>query len=475
MAFSSVQFLFVFLPLSLAVYWLCPKWLRNAVLAAFSLLFFAWAGLKGAAILVLLAGINWLGGLSLGRLAHKRPLLILLILLDLAVLGGFKYAGFAAETVNALLPGLLPVLSPALPLGLSFYVFTAIGYCADVAAGKVESEKNPIRFAVFLAFFGHGPSGPIVRYGQQAPQLDPGSETRRVSADRFCYGIKRLVLGLAKKAIIADQLALIYAKVASVPAATLPAPILVLGYTAYMMQLYFDFSGYSDMAIGIGEFFGITLPENFAYPYLACSVGEYWRRWHISLSSWLKDYLYISLGGNRKGRARTYANLMLTMLLGGLWHGAAVRFILWGALHGAALAVHKALMHAFPSVFKASGEQMRPWRRVLGVLVTFHVVCLGWILFRAPDMHTGERILSQIFGHFQWRLIPQVVSGYGAVMALMAAGYLLHMLPRRAEAWGERTVAGAPLVVKALMLTVLIWCVMQIKSSEIQPFIYFQF
>ena len=475
MAFSSVQFLFVFLPLSLAVYWLCPKWLRNAVLAAFSLLFFAWAGLKGAAILVLLAGINWLGGLSLGRLAHKRPLLILLILLDLAVLGGFKYAGFAAETVNALVPGLLPVLSPALPLGLSFYVFTAIGYCADVAAGKVESEKNPIRFAVFLAFFGHGPSGPIVRYGQQAPQLDPGSETRRVSADRFCYGIKRLVLGLAKKAIIADQLALIYAKVASVPAATLPAPILVLGYTAYMMQLYFDFSGYSDMAIGIGEFFGITLPENFEYPYLACSVGEYWRRWHISLSSWLKDYLYISLGGNRKGRARTYANLMLTMLLGGLWHGAAVRFILWGALHGAALAVHKALMHAFPSVFKASGEQMRPWRRVLGVLVTFHVVCLGWILFRAPDMHTGERILSQIFGHFQWRLIPQVVSGYGAVMALMAAGYLLHMLPRRAEAWGERTVAGAPLVVKALMLTVLIWCVMQIKSSEIQPFIYFQF
>ena len=171
MAFSSVQFLFVFLPLSLAVYWLCPKWLRNAVLAAFSLLFFAWAGLKGAAILVLLAGINWLGGLSLGRLAHKRPLLILLILLDLAVLGGFKYAGFAAETVNALVPGLLPVLSPALPLGLSFYVFTAIGYCADVAAGKVESEKNPIRFAVFLAFFGHGPSGPIVRYGQQAPQL----------------------------------------------------------------------------------------------------------------------------------------------------------------------------------------------------------------------------------------------------------------------------------------------------------------
>ena len=341
MAFSSVQFLFVFLPLSLAVYWLCPKWLRSAVLAAFSLLFFAWAGLKGAAILVLLAGINWLGGLSLGRLAHKRPLLILLILLDLAVLGGFKYAGFAAETVNALVPGLLPVLSPALPLGLSFYVFTAIGYCADVAAGKVESEKNPIRFAVFLAFFGHGPSGPIVRYGQQAPQLDPGSETRRVSADRFCYGIKRLVLGLAKKAIIADQLALIYAKVASVPAATLPAPILVLGYTAYMMQLYFDFSGYSDMAIGIGEFFGITLPENFEYPYLACSVGEYWRRWHISLSSWFRDYVYIPLGGSRCRLRRTCLNLLIVFALTGLWHGAAWQYVVFGLLHGIILCMER--------------------------------------------------------------------------------------------------------------------------------------
>ena len=386
MAFSSVQFLFVFLPLSLAVYWLCPKWLRNAVLAAFSLLFFAWAGLKGAAILVLLAGINWLGGLSLGRLAHKRPLLILLILLDLAVLGGFKYAGFAAETVNALVPGLLPVLSPALPLGLSFYVFTAIGYCADVAAGKVESEKNPIRFAVFLAFFGHGPSGPIVRYGQQAPQLDPGSETRRVSADRFCYGIKRLVLGLAKKAIIADQLALIYAKVASVPAATLPVPILVLGYTAYMMQLYFDFSGYSDMAIGIGEFFGITLPENFEYPYLACSVGEYWRRWHISLGSWFRDYLYIPLGGSRvKSRGRLIFNLFVVWFSTGLWHGANWTFIAWGLMYFVLLCVEK-----LTGFEKCSVPLWLAW------IYTMLFVVLGWVLFRAENLTGAVKYVLEI-------------------------------------------------------------------------------
>ena len=389
MAFSSVQFLFVFLPLSLAVYWLCPKWLRNAVLAAFSLLFFAWAGLKGAAILVLLAGINWLGGLSLGRLAHKRPLLILLILLDLAVLGGFKYAGFAAETVNALVPGLLPVLSPALPLGLSFYVFTAIGYCADVAAGKVESEKNPIRFAVFLAFFGHGPSGPIVRYGQQAPQLDPGSETRRVSADRFCYGIKRLVLGLAKKAIIADQLALIYAKVASVPAATLPAPILVLGYTAYMMQLYFDFSGYSDMAIGIGEFFGITLPENFEYPYLACSVGEYWRRWHISLSSWFRDYVYFSLGGSRCAPWRHYLNIVIVFVCSGLWHGADWRYLAWGLFTGLLAAFGVMTAKLRKKINRYNPLYRMGWFKVLWqCLFTNALFCLTLVFFASAIYNT---------------------------------------------------------------------------------------
>lgn len=465
MAFSSVQFLFVFLPLSLAVYWLCPKWLRNAVLAAFSLLFFAWAGLKGAAILVLLAGINWLGGLSLGRLAHKRPLLILLILLDLAVLGGFKYAGFAAETVNALVPGLLPVLSPALPLGLSFYVFTAIGYCADVAAGKVESEKNPIRFAVFLAFFGHGPSGPIVRYGQQAPQLDPGSETRRVSADRFCYGIKRLVLGLAKKAIIADQLALIYAKVASVPAATLPAPILVLGYTAYMMQLYFDFSGYSDMAIGIGEFFGITLPENFEYPYLACSVGEYWRRWHISLSSWFRDYVYIPLGGSRvAAKRRLYFNIFIVWLLTGIWHGAKWTYIVWGMMYFVLLCVER--------ILNLSGQ--KSW---LGWIYTVFFFIAGNVVFRSENVTGALKYLLAMFNIHTTGLLDEKAVYYfaeykmflliGMAAALPIAVWLRAQAGRHG-AWIERL---RPVWCAVVFLVALSFIV----KGGYNPFIYFDF
>ena len=463
MAFSSVQFLFVFLPLSLAVYWLCPKWLRNAVLAAFSLLFFAWAGLKGAAILVLLAGINWLGGLSLGRLAHKRPLLILLILLDLAVLGGFKYAGFAAETVNALVPGLLPVLSPALPLGLSFYVFTAIGYCADVAAGKVESEKNPIRFAVFLAFFGHGPSGPIVRYGQQAPQLDPGSETRRVSADRFCYGIKRLVLGLAKKAIIADQLALIYAKAASVPAATLPAPILVLGYTAYMMQLYFDFSGYSDMAIGIGEFFGITLPENFEYPYLACSVGEYWRRWHISLSSWFRDYVYIPLGGSRNGSARTVLSLTVVWFFTGLWHGASWNFVLWGVMLLGFILLEKFCIGNFLKEHK-----------VLSHVYLLFVIPQTWVIFRITRLKDIGAYFSRLFPLFG---AHSAISAQDVLKLLSSYWWLLLLavffcLPQPRRFYEKHR--GSLLV--QLPLFLLFWvCVYFIATSSGNAFLYSRF
>lgn len=469
MAFSSVQFLFVFLPLSLAVYWLCPKWLRNAVLAAFSLLFFAWAGLKGAAILVLLAGINWLGGLSLGRLAHKRPLLILLILLDLAVLGGFKYAGFAAETVNALVPGLLPVLSPALPLGLSFYVFTAIGYCADVAAGKVESEKNPIRFAVFLAFFGHGPSGPIVRYGQQAPQLDPGSETRRVSADRFCYGIKRLVLGLAKKAIIADQLALIYAKAASVPAATLPAPILVLGYTAYMMQLYFDFSGYSDMAIGLGRIFGFRFQENFNYPYISGSITEFWRRWHISLGSWFRDYVYIPLGGNRVSKAKWLRNILVVWMLTGLWHGASWNFVLWG-LGFAVLLVAEKLVYG----------RLLQRTHVLKHVYTLLLVTLSFVLFNADSVSEAVLQLGAMFGAGGLPLVSTegvyYLKSYAGTFLFAAIG-ATPLVSNAISRFGKTRFGAQALTVlqPLVMLALLAACTAFLVDGSFNPFLYFRF
>ena len=455
MAFSSVQFLFVFLPLSLAVYWVCPRRLRNLVLDMFSLLFFAWAGLKGAAILVLLICINW-------------PLLALLTVLNLAVLSGFRYAGFAAQTLNAVAPGLLPALSPALPLGISFYVLTAIGYCADVAAGRAKPEKSPLRFAVFLAFFGHGTSGPIVRYWQQAPQLDPCGAERRVTADRFCYGIKRLVLGLAKKALIADQLALIYARVTAVPAATLPAPILVLGYTAFMMQLYFDFSGYSDMAIGIGEFFGITLPENFDYPYLACSIGEYWRRWHISLSGWFRDYVYIPLGGSRCRLRRTCLNLLIVFALAGLWHGTAWQYVVFGLLHGVILCLERLglgqLLNQLPKFFRH--------------LYTVVVLWATLIIFGAPGLREG---LAAWRGILTWQ---SGARGYTLaafadtkLLLILAASFLLcgplqALLPKLKAALYARKAPSLPGM--AGLLVLLFLGLMRVMAGTYSAFSYFQ-
>lgn len=469
MAFSSVQFLFVFLPLALAVYWICPKRLRNIVLGAFSLLFFAWAGLKGAAVLVLLACINWLGGLWLGRLAHKKPLLAVLVLLDLAVLGGFKYAGFAAESINAVVPGLLPVLSPALPLGISFYVFTAIGYCVDVAAGRAEPEKSPFKFAVFLAFFGHGPSGPIVRYNQQAPQLDPRSEARKVDLDRFSYGIKRLILGLAKKAIIADQLALIYAKVASVPAATLPAPILILGYTAYMMQLYFDFSGYSDMAIGLGRIFGFRFPENFNYPYISASVTEFWRRWHISLGSWFRDYVYIPLGGNRVSRRKQLRNILVVWLLTGLWHGAAWTFVLWGLLFAVLLTMEKLWY----------GRALTKTHVIKHAYVLL-VIAVSFVLFDADSVLGAISTIAALFGLGGLPLTDPLsiyyLWSYAGVflIAILGATPLPAIIVRqlaRGRITGRVVSALEPVVLLALLAI----CTGYLVDGSFNPFLYFRF
>ena len=326
-----------------------------------------------------------------------------------------------------------------------------------------------ITIAVFLAFFGHGPSGPIVRYGQQAPQLDPGSETRRVSADRFCYGIKRLVLGLAKKAIIADQLALIYAKAASVPAATLPAPILVLGYTAYMMQLYFDFSGYSDMAIGIGEFFGITLPENFAYPYLACSVGEYWRRWHISLSSWFRDYVYIPLGGSRCRLRRTCLNLLIVFALTGLWHGAAWQYVVFGLLHGIILCMERLGL-------RRALEQLP---RLFRHLYTVVLLWLTLVIFGAPGLSEGLAVLK---GIFTWQ---SGAKGYTLaafadtkLLLILAASFLLcgpvqALCPKlKAALYAKKAPSPAGM---AGLLVLLFLGLMRVTAGTYSAFIYFQF
>ena len=403
----------------------------------------------------------------------KYWLVGLSILVNLGMLGYFKYTNFLIEIANNLFgQGFLNFQNIFLPVGISFFVFQSMSYTIDICRGQLKPLNNWADYLFYLSFFPQLVAGPIVRAKDFIPQIR--QNPLRVTREMFGMGVFLILIGLFKKAVISDYISLNFVD------RIFDEPLLysgfecLMGIYGYALQIYCDFSGYSDMAIGIALLLGFRFPKNFDAPYKSATITEFWRRWHISLSSWLKDYLYISLGGNRKGKARTYLNLFLTMLIGGLWHGAAIRFVLWGAWHGAALAVHKWTVNRFPS-FKKTGADMVPWRRVIGIIVTFHVVCFGWIMFRAQDMHSVTLITSQIFNHFNAALIPQVVSGYGTIFGLMAVGFLLHLLPEAAETWGKRVVTAAPVLAQAVIITVLIWGIMQIKSSEIQPFIYFQF
>lgn len=474
--FSSGLFLFLFAGFSFFYGFMRRTvMLRMIYVILFSLYFYYKTSGIYFLLLVFTATSDYLIGLILGRTskpAARRWLVVLSICINLGMLVYFKYTDFFIQIANDLAgENWLDFQHIFLPVGISFFVFQSMSYTIDIYRRKIEPLRCWVDYLFYLSFFPQLVAGPIVRARDFIPQIrqNPLVVTRQM----FGTGVFLIISGLFKKAVISDFISLNFVD------RVFDDPLLysgfenLLGVYGYALQIYCDFSGYSDMAIGIALLLGFHFNKNFDSPYKSATITEFWRRWHISLSSWLKDYLYISLGGNRKGRWRTYLNLMITMLLGGLWHGAAIRFVLWGALHGGALAVHKFAIERFG--FKPLGSQMSPWRRILGILITFHVVCLGWILFRAKDMQTGIQMLSQIFNQFTPELIPQVLAGYTGVIALMAIGYLLHFLPDRWECAAQHKVVQWPMLVQALLIAVLIWGVMQIKSSDIQPFIYFQF
>lgn len=403
----------------------------------------------------------------------KRWLVTLSVAVNLAMLGYFKYTNFLIDIANQLFgQGFLQFQNIFLPVGISFFVFQSMSYTIDIYRGQLQPLRNWTDYLFYLSFFPQLVAGPIVRARDFIPQIRRNPVV--ITREMFGTGVFLILTGLFKKAIISDYISLNFVD------RIFDEPLLYSGFEClagiygYALQIYCDFSGYSDMAIGIALLLGFRFPKNFDAPYKSATITEFWRRWHISLSTWLRDYLYISLGGNRKGRLRTYGNLLLTMLLGGLWHGAAIRFILWGALHGAALALHKLWLRFVPGA-KATGAQMHRWSRALGIFFTFNLVCLGWLMFRAESMQTVTLMLHQIFENFDAARIPQVVAGYAPVFALIAAGYVLHLLPGSVDALARRAVVHAPLVLQVVMAAAMIWCVMQIKSSDIQPFIYFQF
>ena len=475
--FSSGLFLFLFGGFTFFYQFMRREvMLRIVYVTLFSLYFYYKTSGFFFLLLIAVSVSDFLIGKGIARSDRqglRKGLLALSVALDIGLLIYFKYTNFFIGIVNGLSGHhWLDFQNIFLPVGISFFVFQSISYTADIYRRRIEPLGMWIDYIFFLSFFPQLVAGPIVRARDFIPQIRQNPLT--VTREMFGTGIFLILSGLFKKAIISDYISLNFVD------RVFDDPLLysgfenLMGLYGYALQIYCDFSGYSDMAIGIALLLGFHFNKNFDSPYKSATITEFWRRWHISLSSWLRDYLYISLGGNRKGRIRTYGNLLLTMLLGGLWHGAAVRFILWGGLHGAALALHKLWMSVVPGA-KATGAQMHWWSRAAGIFLTFNIVCFGWLMFRAESMQTVQLMLHQIFENFNAPMIPQVLAGYAAVFALIAAGYVLHLLPGRVDALAQRIVVHAPLVLQVVMAAAMIWCVMQIKSSDIQPFIYFQF
>ena len=466
MVFTSTVFLGVFLPLLLGVYFLANMKARPYVLLVFSLLFYAWGEPSAVVIMLALMVFNYF--LALGMTAARErkwlsaTLLGVGVCADIGALVAYKYIGFIVSN-------LLPVFSffgvkmevpqVALPIGISFYVFQIISYMVDVRRGTVEVQRNQFKFMLYVSLFPQLIAGPIVRYATIAQDI----ENRTADFGNIVAGFRRFTIGLAKKVLIADVMAGAVDVIFAAKVETIPGFYCWLGAIMYTLQIYFDFSGYSDMAIGLGRVFNFRFLENFDHPYASCSVQEFWRRWHISLSSWFRDYLYIPLGGNRKGTVRTYLNLFIVFLLCGVWHGAAWNFVVWGVYHGVGLVVERA----------GFGKIVKRCPKVVGNLYLMLFVVIGWVLFRAPDLGYAGTYIGNMFGggDAAFRSFTPLIDFISLdklvfmVIGTVASYPVFEPMVRRVPE-SVRLVFGVLLFAVAFMLAM---------TSAYSPFIYFRF
>jgi alginate O-acetyltransferase complex protein AlgI len=483
--FTEPTFLFVFLPVVLLLHLAGGALFRNVWLVAASLVFYAsGAGAFTTLIVASIAG-NYLAALAIDSARGRRAgrlYLAAAVAANVAVLAVFKYAGFVGTNLNVALAaaGLRPVAVPdiALPIGISFFTFHAISYVVDVARGDAVAQKGPVAAALYLLFFPQLIAGPIIRYRDIAAQL----ATRAVGRTDLALGARRFVVGLAKKMLVANVVAGPADRIFALPVAELTAPLAWLGVVCYTVQIYFDFSGYSDMAIGLGRMFGFRFPENFRYPYTATSVQDFWRRWHLSLSTWFRDYLYLPLGGSRVSPARTYLNLVTVFALCGLWHGASWTFVVWGLFHGAFLVGER---------WFASAEGSRPdtrLRRALGRAGTLVVVMVGWVFFRADSLSAALGVISAMAGGgagapttyaVGWYLTSEVwlALGAGVIGATPIVPALVARLTLHARGDGSTTTLGPLASAGALtaLLLMLAASLMLSAAGTYSPFIYYRF
>ena len=476
MIFSSLMFLFIFLPAVLAAYYVCPTRYRNGVALAASLFFYAWGAPRFVIVLIVSSLADYV--LSRELPAGKRPLgarkgvLALAVALNVGLLLYFKYANFFVDNLNAWLGrfGVAPLAwtAVALPIGISFFTFQKVSYLVDVYRGTAQVARNAADYLLYVTLFPQLIAGPIVRYHDVAMQLIERAHTR----ERFFTGILRFCQGLGKKVLVANTMAEVADAAFGAAPGTLSCGGAWLGAVAYAFQIYFDFSGYSDMAIGLGRMLGIEFLENFNRPYVSRTITEFWRRWHISLSNWMREYLYIPLGGNRRGGARTYVNLWLVFLVSGFWHGAAWNFVAWGAFHGFFLCLDK--------LFKNTRVLRAPaW---VGIPVTFVLVLFSWVLFRAETLAQAVAYAGRMvdafgaapgaaafeFGRRHWTMLAAAVAlCFGPALKAHPFDFM------RLEP-GRATVAQAAARF-AVAMVLLVWSAAVLATSSFNPFIYFRF
>lgn len=485
--FNSGAF-FILFTVFIAIYSLVHKnrWVVSAYVILFSLFFYYKSSGWYLWILVLTTVTDYSFALLIHqskKLVYRRLWLGLSVIPSLGLLAYFKYSYLFANTFNSIFGTEIEVIdyfafwanelfstnfsfeSIFLPIGISFYTFQSVSYVLDVYWKKLKPTRNILDYAFFLTFFPQLVAGPIVKAHHFLPQL---KKRIKITRQEMYAGLYLIILGLLKKAVIADYIAQYNDIVFANPTGYSGFENLMAVY-GYTLQIYCDFSGYSDMAIGLGKIMGFDLGINFRFPYQARNITDFWRRWHISLSSWLRDYLYIPLGGNRRGKVRTYINLFITMLLGGLWHGASWKFVFWGALHGVGLAVHKALK----PILKKQPD--KGWLGIASWFLTFHFVIFLWIFFRAADFPTAWAMIAQIGSNFDWAYLPPFFNVRWLWVVLVVIGFAMHTVSHERNLRLREKFVQAPFWVKFLILLVAVQLVIQFQNEDVQPFIYFQF
>lgn len=470
MLFSSMIFLWLFLPTLLILYKLFDKKYRNYLLLISSIVFYGWGGIKYLYLIFLSIVINYFSGVLIDKYKnqphYKKWILFLCIIINISLLGYFKYYNFIGRIINTLLSfQVLPIKDIVLPIGISFYTFQALSYVIDLYLGKIKLQKNIFNLALYVMFFPQLIAGPIVRYADVEKEINH----RKIMLEDISYGIKRFIYGLSKKVLISNTLAkavdLIFAyNVESLSTITLWTAIVM-----YAFQIYYDFSGYSDMAIGLGRMFGFHFLENFNYPYIATSIQEFWHRWHISLSTWFKEYIYIPLGGNRKGKVKTYINLVVVFFVTGLWHGASIAFVFWGLWHGFFSILERLFLGDFLKKNKF---------KLLNSIYVWLVVLVGWVFFRIGSFKEGLNAVKRMFIYnengvpiLKEVITPQVI--FIIIFAFLFCGFIQKFSPKIHKI----IINDSQIIISEyIVLFILLFLnVMLLVSNSYNPFIYFRF